>query len=209
MRERQKRNEELVRSVLGESYLHLRVDRIYVEEDLHSARCSVRCELHHEASGQPLIIVGNGVGFLDAFFHAVRDRLAVEFSSLDTIELASFDLSADLTTRGKLFGADAVGEVVLEVRNSEGWLFSFSARSRSITASAAEAVLRAAEYFVNSERAYITLYRALQDARERRRPDLEERYVQQLSDLVRNTSYTKVIEEIRNELDGGAKSAER
>ena len=203
MDDRQDRSEELIREILGESYLHLSVGKIYLEEDLRTGRCTLRCELHHEASGQPMIIAAEGVGFLDAFFHAVRDRLAVEFPSIDSIEIATFGLRADLSTRDKLFGSDAEGEVELVVRNSEGQLFSFSARSRSITASSAEACLAAAQYFVNSERAYITIYKAMQDARSRQRADLAERYVQQLAELVRNTSYTSVIEEIRRELAAG------
>jgi len=205
MTEQQQRIDELVRQILGESDLHLRVDRIYLEDDLSTGRCSLRCELHHAASGQPMILAGEGVGFLDAFFHAVRDRRAVEYPSLDTLAILSFSLAADLSTRSKTFGADAVGEVRLDVRNSEGAVFSFGASSRSITASSAEACLRACEFFVNSERAYISIYRALLDARSRRRADLAERYVQQLGELVRSTSYTKVIEEIRRELEGPAK----
>ncbi len=200
MRERQVQIDALVREILGESYLHLQVDGIFLEENLKTRRCTLRCELTHESSGRPMIIAGEGVGFLDAFFRALQERLAVEFPSLDTIEIASFGLRADLSTRDRVFGSDAEGMVELQVRNSEGRLFSFEARSRSITVGSAEACLRAAEYFVNSERAYITIYRALLDARERRRTDLEQRYTQQLAELVTNTSYTKVIAEIRKEL---------
>ncbi len=200
MRDQQERIAGLVKEILGDGYLHLGVDKLYLEEDLVTGRCALRCELHHEGSGRPMIIAGEGVGFLDAFFKALRERLAVDFPSIDSIELSSFGIKADLSTRGLLFGSDAEGEVRLEVKNSEGRIFEFSARSRSITASSAEACLRAAEYFVNSERAFIALYKALQDAKERRRADLEERYRNQMAEIVRNTSYTKVIAEIRKDM---------
>lgn len=200
MEDRQQRIEELVREILGDEYLRLRVDALYLEEDLTTGRCALRCELKHESGEQAMIIAGEGVGFLDAFFRALRERLAVDFASLDSIELVSFGLRADLSTRGQLFGSDAEGTVDLEVHNSENQLFRFSARSRSITASSAVACLRAAEYFVNSERAFISIYRALLDARERRRNDLVQHYTGQLSELVNNTSYTKVIEEIRQDI---------
>ncbi len=205
MEDRQQRIVQVVREILGGDYLRLRVDALYLEEDLTTGSCALRCELQHESgeqiSGEPaMIIAGKGVGFLDAFFHALRERLAVDFASLDSIELVSFGLRADLSTRGKLFGSDAEGTVDLEVHNSDNRLFRFSARSRSITASSAIACLRAAEYFVNSERAFISIYKALLDARERRRHDLVQHYTQQLSELVNNTSYTKVIEEIRADI---------
>ena len=62
------------------------------------------------------------------------------------------------------------------------------------------AVIAAVEYFVNAERAFITLYRSRQDARERNRDDLVTRYTEELAEVVESTSYAEVIETIKREL---------
>ena len=61
-------------------------------------------------------------------------------------------------------------------------------------------VIAAVEYFVNAERAFITLYRSRQDARERNRDDLVTRYTEELAEVVKSTSYAEVIESIRREI---------
>ena len=52
-------------------------------------------------------------------------------------------------------------------------------------------VVGAAEYFVNSERAFISVYNAMSDAKDRRRSDLVGTYTGQLAELVNTTSYTR------------------
>ena len=59
--------------------------------------------------------------------------------------------------------------------------------------------LLAAEFFINSERAFIEVYRALQHAREKNRHDSIALYTRQLTTLVEATSYSEVIEQIRRE----------
>ncbi|MCA9547300.1 MAG: hypothetical protein KC613_23015, partial [Myxococcales bacterium] len=55
------------------------------------------------------------------------------------------------------------------------------------------------EYFVNSERAFVMLHRALLDAKGRHRADLVEQYTSKLAELVNSTSYSEVIQKIREE----------
>ena len=62
------------------------------------------------------------------------------------------------------------------------------------------ATLRSMEYFINSERAFVTMHHALRDAQERRRSDLVQRYTDTMATLVRNTSYSEVISRIREKM---------
>jgi hypothetical protein len=57
------------------------------------------------------------------------------------------------------------------------------------------------EYFVNAERAFMTLYRSRKDAQERHRSDLVARYTHEMAEVVKSTSYAEVIENIKKELD--------
>jgi hypothetical protein len=189
----------MVREILRDDYVVLSADRLSLEEDLGEGRSRIRVDVR-DGKGIVATIEGQGVGMVDSLFNALVARLSGEYPSLKTIEFARFTITAQLDTRTKRAGADAIGEVLLVVRNSDGRDFEFRDASRSISGSAVRAVLAGVEYFVNSERAFITCYRALKDAHDRNRPDLVQSFTSQLAELVKNTSYTEVIEQIRREM---------
>lgn len=193
-------NLELIRRVLGKEYLEVRIEKMILEEDFESGRSKV--VLHtHDTLGSRQEVDGEGVGLVDALWLGLRQRYGKEYQSLMSLELANFVVQARLDTKKHADGTDAIGEVTLEVRNSEGNLFPFSDASRSITASTARAVLAAVEYFLNAERAFITLHKCRNDAKERQRDDLVTRYTREIAEVVRSTSYAEVIENIKKELD--------
>ena len=190
---------ELIRRVLGETYLELRIERMVLAEDFGTGRGKVA--LHtRDPHGQEIVVEGEGVGMVDAVWLGLLGRYAAEYASLKSLELVGFAVAARLDTKKHRDGTDAVGEVTLDVRNSEGTIFSFRDASRSITKSAAQAVLAAVEYFINAERAFVTLYRCRQDARDRQRDDLVTRYTAEMAEIVKSTSYSKVVEEIKKQL---------
>ncbi len=201
MSRRRTATEEMIKRVLGEDYLALVVDRYELVEDVgRGGPCQVRATLrHHEDRGSRVEIQGEGVGFLDALYHGLIDHYAREFQSLETITFAGFSVQGQMET-SQAKGADAEGLISLVVHNSEGREFIFEESGRSLVAAAIAVVVEATEYFVNSERAFISVYHAMTDARERRRNDLVESYTGQLAELVNTTSYTTVIERIKSEL---------
>jgi hypothetical protein len=69
-----------------------------------------------------------------------------------------------------------------------------------VTSSSARAVLAMVQYFVNPERAFLTLYDARRDALARGREDLVSRYTAELSEVVESTSHAEVVANIRKEL---------
>ena len=94
--------------------------------------------------------------------------------------------------------SDSSAEVNIEVTNSEGVQYAFSNTSPSITRSSIETILDAMEFFINSERAVVSLYKALKHAKENNRPDSVDQYTQMLTILVAATSYSEVIEKVKN-----------
>jgi len=191
-------NLDLIRRVLGSDYLNLEIKHLVLEEDSATGRSRVKVETTQNGSSH--VVDGEGVGLVDALVAGLFKRYEIEYQSLKSIELASFHVHARLDTKKRRAGADSVGEVTLEVRNTDGKVFGFSDSSRSIASSTARAVIAAVEYFVNAERAFITLYKSRQDARERNRDDLVTRYTEELAEVVESTSYTEVIENIKKEL---------
>jgi hypothetical protein len=198
--ERQSETDKLMRELLGDGYTHLRVKRVQIEEDLEKRQTGIQCDVTDEQSGTTAVLSGHGVGLINAFFQGMVDRFASEYPSLKTIHFSSFSVQAHLDTKKEYSGTDSEGEVTLQIANSEGQLFRFTHISRSVISSAIIVTLLGLEYFVNSERAFVSAYHALKDAKERNRADLIQRYTNIMATLVQNTSYSEVISKIRNEL---------
>jgi hypothetical protein len=182
--------------VLGANYFELTLHRLTIEE--LDGGSSVKLEVLE--GDQTVEVEGRGVGLVDALYAALLDRYAREYQSLKTIQMTGFQVAADIETKKVQAGVDAVARVTLDVSNSEGRLFSFSDASRSVTSSTARAVLVMVQYFVNAERAFLTLHHARRDALARGREDLVSRYTAEMSAVVESTSYAEVIANIRKEI---------
>jgi len=191
---------KLMRDLLNDNYTHLRVNRVLIEEDLERESTSVSCEVTDQSSTEKFVIAGKGTGAIDAFFQGMVERFATEYPSLRTIRFSAFTVQARLDTKKEFSGADSEGEVALEITNSEGKAFLFIHSSRSIIGSGIITTLLGLEYFINSERAFVAMYHAIKDAKERNRPDLVQRYTDTVAKLVQNTSYSEVISKLRKEL---------
>ena len=190
-------NLELIRRILGPNYLELRLTRLSTEE---VPELAAKVVVEVTESGAAATIESEGVGPIDALWGALVGRYAREYQSLKSLELAGFSVSAAIESKRRRAGLDALARVELAVHNSEGKRFTFHDESRSVTVSAARAVIAIAEYFVNAERAFVTLFNARKDALSRGRQDLVARYTAELAEVVKSTSYAEVIESLRKEL---------
>lgn len=200
MPDRQKETISLMREVLGEQFTHLEVEAVVIEENLKEQTTSVTCEVTSEASEEKSVIAGKGVGVIDALFRGVVSRYAEEYPSLRTVRFHSFSITGILDTKQEFSGSDSQTEVTLQIANSEQKVFTFTGSSRSVTSSAIITTLAGLEYFINSERAFVTIYHALKDAKQRNRSDLIQRYTNIMATLVQNTSYSEVIKRIRDDM---------
>lgn len=190
-------HEPLIRRILGANFLELKLRRLVIDEHDHTTDVKVSVIENNEQSTE---VEGKGVGVLDALFTGLLARYAREYQSLKTIELVGFKVAADIETKKAQAGVDAVGRVTIDMRTSEGKHFSFSDASRSVTVSIARATLAIVQYFINAERAFVTLHNARRDALARGREDLVSRYTAEMAQVVESTSYADVIENIRKEL---------
>jgi len=189
-------HESLIRRVLGANFFELTLHRLTIEELDGGSRVKVEVV----EGDQTVEVEARGVGLVDALFVGLLDRYAREYQSLKTIQMTGFQVAADIETKKAQAGVDAVARVTLDVNNSEGRQFSFSDASRSVTTSSARAVLAMVQYFVNAERAFLTLHHARRDALARGREDLVSRYTAEMAAVVESTSYAEVIANIRKEL---------
>lgn len=194
--------EALVRDVLGESALSLRIWNYHLSEDVESEKAQIVASLQKSDQIEIVRVEGVGVGMIDALFTGIRSVMAEEFPSLEHIRFIDFGISGDFNSRdGKDAGSDAIGRVSLGVENSHGRRFVFQSATRSVTGSSVATVVAAVEHFVNAERAVLRVLDWIADARRRARPELVERYTHKLAELIKNASYSEVIGKRKAELD--------
>lgn len=195
---RRKTTDALIERVLNEDYLRLRVVHYQVAEYVApEGGCRATLTIEAGADERRETVEGRGVGFVDAVFQGLMQHFAVAFASLRTVQFTGFAVHGRMHTGRDVIGLDAEVEVRLDVTNSDGQRFEFTAVDRSTLAATVAAVVRVVEHFVNSERAYVRLHRALADAQGRQRPDLVERFRSELAELVNTTSYVSVSTKVR------------
>lgn len=186
-----------MREVLSDEFRTLEVRRYAIEEDFRDGHCTILCEAVESPGDREIEVKGQGVGMLDAFFSGLRDRYQGEFPSLASIRFSSFSVRGLMGDAHAEQATDAKAEATVGVTNSSGREFEFTTVSPSVSLSSIEAVLAAVEYFVNSEQAYVRIYKALEHHRTSGRPEMVARYTELLSEMVRNTSYSSAVERLQ------------
>ena len=182
---------KIVCKVLNESYIQLQIKDFALKEDLENDKSLVTCLL--ELGEKEILLEGQGSGVVDALFCTIINELNSEYSSLNNIQLIDFILKAKPIKTG--FGSGGFVKVDLAVANKRGKKIHFLHESRSIIGAIIQVVQRTIEYFINSELAVIQLKKSLQNARERNRIDLVTEYTRMMTELVKNTSYNKILTE--------------
>ena len=193
------------KEVLGKTYLRLKAEHLELDEDFPEGRAKVKMRLIQstEDSSLPLNIEGEGVGLVDACFDGLLKHFAREYQSLSTLTMVDFNISVRMKdSQGRR--TDAFANATLKIKNSENYTYNFLERTPSVSQSSVAVVQEAIAFFVNSERAFIQLYIALEDAQKRARSDLVERYKHQMSTLVCATSYVQVVGKRGLKLPSGA-----
>ncbi|MBI1947472.1 MAG: hypothetical protein HYS27_17390 [Deltaproteobacteria bacterium] len=185
----------VTREILGENYLHFALERMELVEDKDGVTAKVR--LSRSGSGELIDLEGKGVGLVDAVFDGLTRRFGDEYPSLKTVAVTDFRVGSGFDeAQGRR--SDALAVATLRMKNSHGAEFQFERKTSSVTRSSVRVALDALTFFINSERAYVQLHVALKDAKERRRSDLVEKYRGQMSTLVHATSYSEVMERLRD-----------
>jgi hypothetical protein len=200
MYEKQKKMMSLMKEILQEDYLHLTVHRYTLDEDLDEGQVAITCRLSDQ-KGESFEVAGGGVGVIDALFSGLKQRLGDDYPSLESIRFSEFSIeglissddSPDVATQ-----AEAMATV--GILNSQDREFLFEAKAPSVSRAGIQATILAAEYFVNSERTYVRLHEILEHYRSEGRTDLVEKYTDLMSKVVENTSYSEVVEQIREQM---------
>jgi len=188
----------LTKEILGHNYMKLMIRNLELKEDFGALRSSLKAELDAFVGEQTKLIriEGEGVGLVDAAFDGMMRAYGLEHISLASVSVDDFSISIKFReTQG--LKSDAYAIALLRMRNSENHEFAFTYRTPSISQSSLAVVVDAIQFFINSERAFVQLHMAVEDAKSRGRSDLAERYQQQMAVLVTATSYKLVVDRLQ------------
>ncbi len=191
----------LMKEILQEEYLQLDVVGYSLEEKFDEQKSRISCQMKN-VDGSPLEVTGEGVGTIDALFAGLRSHLAADYPSLKSIAFSQFSIRGLISTEVARESSKAEAEATVGIVNSEGKEFVFLAKEPSVSRAGIQATVSAAEYFVNSERTYVKLHEILEHYRNEGRTDLVEKYTDLMSQVVQNTSYSEVVEQIQTKMNG-------
>lgn len=184
--------DSIVREVLDSDYSRVVIDQLNISEDLNNDSTFISCKMKFGKKSYSL--EGSGRGLVDALFSALLESLKKDYVSLENITLQDFVVTVDMNKfYRKKSRTDASVEAAVFVVNKVGKIFLFRHTCKSMISASVLCVIKMIEYYVNSELAVIHLKGCIKDSQKRSRPDLTERYVSLLSELVRNVSYEKTI----------------
>ncbi len=195
MNDKQKSMIGLMKEILQDDYVALRVETYSITEQLATESLCKLSACLTNADGSDFVVEGKGVGSIDALFNGLIHKLADEYPSVASIRFSQFEIKALLTTDKS---SKAEAEAVVGAVNSEGKEFIFSSTASSISRAGIEAVVQVAEYFVNSEKTFLKLKDILKHYQETGRMDLVDKYTDLMARVVQNTSYSEVSELKRN-----------
>jgi len=183
----------LVKGILKERYITFSLgENIQVDEREEVSKLSYDLML---SDSSILRLASSGSGPVDAAFNALKQEYA-QCHSIKDLTLLEFIINADMDTEKRSTSSKV--QTVLVVENNTNKILAFRNTSRSILRSSIQVCIQAAEYFINCEEAIKVMYMSLNDARDRNRADLEQKYLSNLQNILRYVQATDLIEELKN-----------
>ena len=191
---------ELIAEVLDQDLVDISIRSFKVFEAFESGQVELSATLYEKREDQDIELKSDGVGTVHAFFNGLLEHFSSAYPSLKSINFADFRVEGELSAAQTTSRSDGGCTAVLLVRTSEEEFFEFRHNSSSVTSASLASVTNAVAFFINSERAFVQLHNALAYARTEHRQDSVQRYTKQLTRLVEATSYSAVIDKLKEDL---------
>ena len=182
----------IVLEVLGSSYIKIFIGDFSLKEDDRKKTTNVNYKIFF-SNGREEAIQGDGYGAVDALFNSIIQKFSHEYISLKQIKFDDFLMRVNFkSARTRI--TDSPVEIKLSLKALQKQNIYFSSEARSMVVAAISVIRKAFEYFINAEAAMMALHKGIENAMQRNRRDLSEKYTLQMAELVRIISYEKVIE---------------
>lgn len=155
----------LIQETLQEKGLRIELLSFQIEESMDEDPSRILVSIKRFPEGEVQTLEGAGVGAFDAFFVALKERLAPQFPSLKLIRFAGIKLRS-VPGSDREHPTDAEAEVTLRFQNAQGLDYYFTSRSWSMLRANMDCILRVVEFFANCELALQTLQSKLKTAQQ-------------------------------------------
>ena len=185
--DRQNRMTSIIDEVLGSEYWSLTIDHFSIEENLLERCTKINCivKMHDNAFN----IQEVGKGPIDALFNGLRNNFKKSFLSFEGISFSSFSIEGDIAPASEDMSSEV--ECMLVIASDTNFKpLVYRHKDTSINRAAVITVLKAVEYYINSERAMKKLKFWAEDAKRRNRGDLYEQNIMKMSLLLEGASYS-------------------
>jgi len=190
----QDKNKKIAQNILKNEYIKIKICNFSLQEDLAKEQSQIEGTLLLVSSEeQAYEIRGAGKGLVDALFSTIIKKLLHDYISLEGIRFLEFMVSVDLSKGRRKSKSDAPVEICLVISNSSDKELYFRYKSKSIISALINAILKAIEYLINIELAVLRSHESIAEAKERNRFDLVEKWTFDLVELVKTTSYEKLL----------------
>lgn len=187
----------IILKVLGDTQTRLLPISITVSESLDDDFTITDFSFEIVGKDPKIVTLDNqkGKGFVDGLFTGLQQYFSSQYSSLEKIGLADYNVNPIMTNSKKSMGTDAQASVSLSVLVHPHGLSEFSHTSRSMIYSSFSAALEAFQFYVNCDRAFHRIQLFIKDAQQRNRGDVISSCIYDLSRLTEVNTYDKEEED--------------
>ena len=190
-------DKNIILKVLGDTQTRLLPISITVSESLDDDFTITDFSFEIVGKDPKIVTLDNqkGKGFVDGLFTGLQQYFSSQYSSLEKIGLADYNVNPIMTNSKKSMGTDAQASVSLSVLVHPHGLSEFSHTSRSMIYSSFSAALEAFQFYVNCDRAFHRIQLFIKDAQQRNRGDVISSCIYDLSRLTEVNTYDKEEED--------------
>lgn len=179
-------------SRLGEGLIRLEPASIKIEESSTSDRTVVDFSfdlIEFEQRSQFSFERVEASGFVDAIFTSCYNTFVDKYVSLQNLKLIDLTVRPIFSMSHSPAGSDAKTDVIFRLEVKKHGVSEFTSRSSSIVHSSFAAMLEAFQFYMNCEKAFKKLQTVLKDAEDRRRGDIMQSCLSDLSLLTSVNMY--------------------
>lgn len=180
----------ILEELLGDNKKCLDVVRCEISENNTSALTTVKVEI--KENEELIIFSAEGDGFVDAFFTALMRHYQDDYRSLQNMSLSRYEVRA-LIKRSENLQSKAEVVVELGVKTPSSKEILFLEKDTSVVRASTKLVRNAVQFMINCEEAVKIVNLCLQTAQTSGRVDSVTKYTSQLVELVKITSYEKIL----------------
>ena len=167
------------------------IDPIYIncEENIREPVTHTTCE--YEENKIKKTVSFSGKSTIGGMFDKLVDLYCRDYPSLSTLEFVEYSTLPTFNPKSKT-NSEAPVEVRINISSSGKEAIPFRRFDNSVLRASIQCVFDCVQYYVNSEMCFKKLKFLIKEAQSRSRSDVAQKYISDISEIVKVTSYSDV-----------------